>query len=324
MRADGGGPAPWLLTCIGVEHDLALMPHFLNHYLDLGVRPDRICAILNARDGDSPALRAAEACLLARGAPAPERWIGAYTSDGMWERRRALQARVAAPDDWVISADVDELHEYPAPLGDFLSYCARAGIDCVDGPFIDRLAPGGQLAEVLPEPAIMAQFPIEAEVVASLGWFGRHHTHFGTVKAMAFRARLMPRRGGHGVIVPEGGTRHVFGQPLGAFPGITRPAFRFACPVRVHHFHWTAGLAERLRQRLATPGVSDAGREYGARQLDHFDRHGGIDLGSVAIRSPDPDRNWQARIARLRAEGRLRRRARGVRKAIAGLGRAAP
>jgi hypothetical protein len=316
---------PLLITCVGVEHDLALLAHFLAHYRALGVRPERMRPILNARSAEAPELAGARALLAAHGVAAAEEWIAPYTSDSMWAKRREVQAREAAPEDWVISADVDELHEYPEPLDAFLARCARERVDCVQGVFIDRLAIDGRLAPVLPEPSIWEQFPLEAEVALSIAGQGEHHGRHGTLKLMALRGRVPPSRGGHHPLHGAGSVRFHLGAPLASFPGVERADWRFALPLRVHHFHWTAGLDERLRRRLATPGASVAGKEYGGKQLDHIEAHGGIALDRVARPGAAPRLPWRARVTLLRAEARLRRLgARGREAASAALARVRP
>lgn len=295
-------PDPILISCIGVETDLDLLPHYLDHYLGLGVRPERMHLILNAPDTASPGLQAACAILASRGVERWELWKAPYTSAAMWEKRREFQAREAAPDDWVISADVDELHEYPASLHDFLKYCDAGGFTCVQGPFIDRLAPMGALARVRAEPGLFEQFPVAAEVIWSLAGRGKFHDLNGTVKLMAMKGRIPPSLGGHSVLRGAAGARYASGVGMGGDPRMERPAFRFACPLKVHHFHWTKSLPERLRRRIDTPGVSRAGKEYALKQLAHFDRHGGVDLRSVAV-LPEGNReaDWRTRLRWLRA-----------------------
>lgn len=300
MRAD-----PLLITCVGVTHDLPLLPHFLAHYIALGVRPERMFPILNAPREDAPGLAEAHRILAAHGVPGVASWIAPYTSAAMWQKRREVQDRVATERDWVLSADVDEFHDYPEPLADFLARMDGLGVTCVQGVFIDRLAEDGRLAPVRESPAVLEQFPIEADVIWSLAG-GKGYDRRGTVKVMALRPPLRPGRGGHR-LEREGAARHVYGHPLGDFPGIDRPAGRFSVPTRVHHVHWTDSLPERLRIRLATPGVSRAGAAYGRIQLDHFEAHGGVALERIARAPGDEAGDWQDRMARLRREGRVRR-----------------
>jgi len=301
MSADN----PLLLTCISAEQDLALLPHFLSHYLALGILPDRIRPMLNAVDADAPGLKAAQDILSRHGVNAAEIWIAPYTSDAMWAKRRELQRREAGPQDWVISADVDELHEYPEPLAQLLARCEQLGVDCIQGVFIDRLSLDGRLAAVAAEPSLMEQFPIQADVIWALGGQGVTHGRTGTVKLMAVRAHVLPNRGGH-YPVPGAPVNYLYRHHLGGYPGIQRPAFRFAVPTRVHHFHWTQSLPQRLQRRLATPGVSPAGKEYGQKQLTHIAEHDGIDMTRVPTDEGGPRADWPEQLAKLRTEGRLR------------------
>ena len=305
-----------LISCVGVEHDLALLPHFLRHYLDLGVTPERMHLVLNAPTADAPGLGQARAVLAAHGVGPAEDWVAPYTSDAMWEKRREVQRRVAAPTDWVVSADVDEFCEFPAPLADVLAECERQGVNCVQGVFIDRLAPGGRLAPVEPEPSIWEQFPIEADVICTLRR-GEHAFQFGTVNVMACRGDVLPSRGGHHPLRDGVDVSFLLGTPLGRMPGITNAAVRFSIPFRVHHFKWTEGVLDTHRQRLATPGASQAGSAYGRRLLDYFDRQNGrVEIDDVPVREPGlADRvPWRARVAALRSVAGAHRRASSARR----------
>ena len=296
-------PDPLLLTCVGVAHDLPLLPHFVAHYRRLGIAPGRFRVLLNAPGPRDPGLDRARAILAREGIGGAEDWIAPYTSAAMWEARRALQQRHAGAGDWVISADVDEFHDYPAPLEAFLAACAEMDVTAVQGVFIDRLAAGGRLAPVVAAPFVLEQFPIEAEVAWSIAGQGRHHDRFGTVKLMAMRGHLLPSRGGHHPLQDQP-VRHLYGRPLGRFPMLEDPAWRFRVPTRVHHVHWTDSLPDRLERRLATPGVSPAGREYGQKQIDHIARHGGVALDRVALRPAGAEPPWRRQTARLRRQAR--------------------
>ena len=296
-----------LVSCVGVEGELALLPHFVDHYLALGVRPERVHVLLNARDAGSPALEAAAALLAARGVTGAVPWIAPYTSDSMWARRRELQAEVADARDWIVSADVDELHEYPDTLARVLAHCERVGANAVQGVFVDRLAEGGTLAEVRAEPALAEQFPLRADAIGALGGSGRHHDRYGTVKLVAMRGAVLPSRGGHHPLGGQSGVRLLQGAPLGALPDAADPEGRFGWPFRVHHYKWTATLVPGLRRRLGTPGASEAGREYGAKLLAHVEAHGAISLAGIPLDPLPVDerrrraaRGWRARMARAR------------------------
>lgn len=312
---------PHLLTCIGTEDDLPLLPHFLRHYLALGVPAGRIAPILQASRDDAPGLGAARAVLAAFGVAPAETWIGPYTSGAMWERRRALQARVADRGDWVLNADVDELHAYPAPLAAVIAWLDGQGATCLQGPMIDRLAPGGALNAVAPEPELAAQFPLSAEVMLRIGAGQLHNAH-GSVKMMLHRAEVLPSRGGHAPVDPAA-ARFAHGRPLASFRRIADPAFRFAQPFRVDHYKWTDGLVRRLERRVATEGVSPAGKEYGERLLAYFARNGGIDLADVALAprgSAGGASRWRRQVTALRRQARVISLARGLGARFLGAG----
>ncbi len=297
----------WCVTCVGVGQDLDLLPHWLRHYLDLGIEPGRFVVILNADSADDPGIGRAGEILAEHGvARPPEVWIAPYTSGAMWEQRGAVQARACPPGDWVLNADVDEFHRWPEPVADCLARAAALGADCVQGVMIDRLAEGGALAPVRAAPHILEQFPLRAEAAMAIGGTSPVHGRGGTVKMMAARGRILPHRGGHRP-APGTATRYLYRYPLGSFREIDDPAFRFSVPTQVDHVHWTASLPARLEKRLATPGVSPAGAEYGRRQLDHFARHGGgIGLEQVALEEDVAPAavDWPGRLAELRRIGR--------------------
>lgn len=305
---------PLLITCVGVRHDLALLPHWVRHYLDLGIRSEDFRVILNTDDTDDPKLVQAVQTLSELGISGVIRWIAPYTSATMWEQRRAVQQE-AAPGQWILNADVDEYHEYPELLHAFLERCDTMGVDCVQGPFIDRLAPEGVLASVSETPSVLEQFPVMADVIWQLAGRGAAHDRAGTVKIMATKQNILPSRGGHHPL-KECDPSFLYGMPLARFPGIEKPGFRFSLPTRVHHIHWTDSLPDRLRKRMNTPGASEAGTEYGRKQLEHIERNGGINLSLVATSEAPLPRDWQTRAEELRAEAKRRKRFSSVYNAV--------
>ena len=310
-----------LISCVGVDTEYEYLAHFIAHYRALGVDPASFHIILNTRDEASPNLERAITLLRDEGLPAPDVWIAPYTSDSMWAKRREVQARVAAADDWVISADVDEFHEYPLALSALLAECERQGVNCLQGVLIDRLAADGRLAPVRADVALGQTFPIQADVQCTIGQTGQHHDWFGTVKAMAFKGALFPARGGHHVEPGRTPVRYLFGRRLATFPGIGKARFRFLVPLRVHHYKWSESMPKALRQRLATPGVSAAGAEYGQKLIAYIDRNHGIRLPDVPVRNTRraPRLSWRSRLAYMKTldalywyMGKPRRMLRGV------------
>lgn len=292
-----------LTSCVGVAHDLPLLQPFVRHYRALGVAPEHMHILLNGGAADAANLAHARDILKAEGCAEPTLWTEAYTSGAMWAQRRALQSRIAGADDWVISADVDEFHDYPAKLPRLLARCDDWGVDCVQGVFIDRVAADGRLAPLPLGASPWTHYPVQAEIMCALAKTGAKHDWYGTVKIMAIKGDLLPSRGGHHPLNGQHRQpRFLLGRPLGAFPMIHRPWLRFRIPFRVHHFKWTDRLIPSLQQRLATQGVSAAGADYGAKLLAYFERTERLDLRRFARRQPMLyDRlPWPVQVAMLR------------------------
>ena len=276
-----------VLSCLGVDLELPFLGHFVDHYTGLGIAPARIHLLLNSTDAGSENLRAAEALTAARGLPPPRRWIAAYTSEAMWAERRRLQRAVTRPGDWVINADIDEHHDYPAPPAEIVAFCRRWRVTAVQGVMIDRLGPGGSLPAPAARPSLDAQYPVRADLAVSL--FGRRRGRGlgGTVKLMLHEARVLPHRGGHRAEW-ESHPRYLMGRALAELPGLDDPERRLAYPFRVHHYKWTAGRAAKIERRVATPGASADGCHYGAVTLDYLARHGRIRLADVVTETAPP------------------------------------
>ena len=291
-----------LVSCVGVDLELALLPFFLDHYRGLGIDPARMHLIVNTADPASPRLEDADRILAERGVGPAERWIGPYTSEAMWERRRALQARVARAGEWVVNADVDEFHRYPGPLGEILDYLGSGGFGALQGVMIDRLSADGALAPIRDDVPLGLQFPVRADVALSVIGTGETHGVAGTTKLMVHRHDVQPRRGGHTVVVGEGPRCYAAGTRLSVFPHARRPDWRAAFPFQVDHYKWTATLRESLARRLATEGVSVAGREYGGKIDRYLATHGKVRVEDAALFAPEPPPrpDWRDALDALR------------------------
>ncbi|WP_031549615.1 glycosyltransferase family 2 protein [Parvularcula oceani] len=300
-RGQGGFARLRLLSCVGVDLELALLPHFLEHYLSLGIDPAKIALIFNTADAASPALEEADRMLAERGIAPARRWIAPYTSEAMWAQRRALQAELAEPGDWIVNADVDEMHVYPAPLPEIVAELEAEGLNCVQGVMIDRLAPGGALAAVEADRPLAEQFPVRADVALSIIGTGENHGVAGTTKLMLHSHDVLPKRGGHTVHNPAA-ERYAAGTRLSVFPGASDPAWRADFPFQVDHYKWTATLRGSLERRLKTKGVSVAGREYGSKIDRYLSAHGRIRLEDACVldEAPREETDWRGQLAAMR------------------------
>lgn len=299
-----------IVSCIGADLEQSLAPHFLDHYLGLGVLPENFHVIVNSTHAQSDAMAAVEKALTERGIRCEERWIEAYTSAAMWQKRRDVQRRCVPKDHWVLSADTDEFHEYPIGLDAFLGECEAHGINAVDGIFIDRVSADGSLKPIDAAGAMFDDFPIQAMVQGRIADFGAFHQVSGSIKLMAFDAALLPDQGGHTLVKEQSDARFLFGRSLTEYPQMRHALIRFRVPLRVHHFKWHAALLDTLRHRLAQPDASPAGREYGDKLLGYFERHrSGIALNDVATRRAGgwlPMLDWRTRVRGMRVIHMLR------------------
>ena len=301
----GRGGTIRLMSCVGVDLELALLPFFLDHHLGLGVRPDAVHLILNTPDAATPNLDRADAVCRDRGVAAGGRWIGPYTSDAMWERRRDLQARHVRPGDWVMNADVDEMHRYPADPWSVVAGLESLGARSVQGVMVDRLAPDGRLPAVEAGRPLAEQFPIRADVALSVIGSGKAHGVDGTLKLMLHRHDVLPQRGGHTALGGERAGRYATRLRLGGFPHVARPDWRATFPFQVDHYKWTSTLRDSLARRLSTPGVSPAGKEYGGKIAAHVARHDGVRLADATVfdgADPPGADDWLDVLRRLRRQ----------------------
>lgn len=288
-----GPPRLRVISCLGVDLELLFLPHFVRHYVSLGIAPTNIHVILNSRDTASQALPRAERMAAELGLTHLRRWIGAYTSEAMWEERRALQRLVAQPGDWILNADMDEHHIYPDDPSRIVALCRRLDVTAVQGMMVDRLGPAGSLPPLRNAPDLPTQFPVRADLSISL--FGRKSGNGigGTVKLMLHRADVFPARGGHRARV-EDAPRYLMGAPLAELGIAERPASRLRFPFQVDHYKWTAERLAKQKERMATPGASAAGLKHGARIAEYLERHRRIRLEDVRTASGPPSQRWQA------------------------------
>ena len=302
--------ALYLISCVGVEHDLPYLEHFLRYYKGLGIAPGNFRVILQTTDPDSPNLAKARDILIRHGVPGDLHWSAPYSSRTMWEERRRVQAEVAGPSDWVVSADVDERHEYPAPLSEIVAWCEREGYDVIQGPFVDRLAAGGGLAKVPPpDGALDETFPVQTELRHHIGGHTRNVNLGGSVNLMLIRGNVLPGIGGHSPHTKLKSSKFALGGPLWQFKKLADARFLFTMPFLVHHYKWTDGLVERMRERLEHQEMSQAAREYTEKVVTFFDGPDALRMERLATRDPARDRpvDWQAKVRDMRRRYALMR-----------------
>lgn len=274
-----------LLTNIGVRYDLPLLPHWIEHYTSLGVRPADVIVILND-ETPSDQMREAERMLEQAGVSRIIRWVDEFTSRKVKPIWHALLDEYARDEDWVMQADADDFHVYPDELRKVLA--DDVPFNAIQAPYIDRLATSGKLEPVQPPGgpygSIHDQFPRRADVMIGLA-----RVRSGTVKLAAYRGYLRPNDGFHRVDdeYVKKAAYHAGRELNHRLFNIYDLAARAAMPIRVEHFKWHEGALAKLQQRVRT--YRRLGYDWwrqSQRVLDHYQKHG--DLSSCFAR-PYPD-----------------------------------
>ncbi|MGB7405109.1 MAG: hypothetical protein WA906_05425 [Pacificimonas sp.] len=230
-------------------------------------------------------------------------WRGAYTSGEMWQRRQELQVQLADRYDWIVSADVDELHEYPLEIYSLANWCEARDIRCVQGPFVDRVASDGQLRPVMSNLPLGQQFPLQLDVACTVRQKAGSDDIAGTIKMMMFRSDLLPGLGGHSPPERIAPAQFLLGRAFHGFRLCANSQFRFASPVLVHHYKWHAALLASARRRLSTVGVSKGGKRYTLQLLDYLDGEERLNLTALPRRNRFIQERvgWHLRVRAFRA-----------------------
>ncbi|MFF5668232.1 glycosyltransferase family 2 protein [Streptomyces griseofuscus] len=181
----------------------------------------------------------------------------AHTSTGPWHEHTNVELRDAlrhqAGPGWHLLADVDEFHQYPAPLHQVIAHAVKTGHCVVGGLMLDRVTASGQLTGWKPQGGIDLAYPL-----------GGHLTH-QLLHADPRKIALAC----HDVTVGSGNHRA---------PGHRPDADRICV---VHHFKWRDGVRQDIERRAAHSAdgtwqaASPARLAESRRLLAHLGEHGG-------------------------------------------------
>jgi hypothetical protein len=153
-------PPVHLRACIGVDRDLDLIGHLLEHYRSLGIRHYHL--ILHTTDARGPALdrarrRVGEGCA---GLDCDVRtWVTADFRANDYKKRLDEIIRDLDDEDWVLSVEADEFQVYPDGLQAVLDACTQGGFDCVSGVFVERFPLGPRLETLRVDVPLWQQCP---------------------------------------------------------------------------------------------------------------------------------------------------------------------
>ncbi len=164
-----------------------------------------------------------------------------------------------APLDWFLLADTDEFQVYPDDVTSVIRAVDEGGFDYINGFVVDRLSHDGTFADVKPDISLWEQY--------SLG---------GLITFPLLGANMLK------IVAAKGWVRTAPGQHF-AYTGKGSPASQ--CYIPVHHFKWTAGLLDRLRDRVAYLKRTNAGLwQESDRFIQHCDSNGGkIDVNQPSF-----------------------------------------
>jgi len=94
---------------------------------------------------------------------------GKWSSESLTFHQLHKLLSVVKSDDWVLTVDSDEFHEYPMYLPAFLAKCDEQGYTFVRGDFADRTTSSGKLLDLRSNISIWKQYPFECQITNSLG-----------------------------------------------------------------------------------------------------------------------------------------------------------
>lgn len=259
----------WFTSCVGVDFSPEILPHFLRHYLGLGVAPERFLLVLNSGRFGRGAIRAATAVVRSFDLPEPAIWRGKYTSEEKQRRVRDVLDANVEPDDWVVHADSDEMQEYPAPLGDVIDGLVARDENVMKGLLLDRIAADGGLPPVRPAPPLEEQYPVVCHVGPEILGLKQDESG-GKRKLMLYRGDLRPNRGS-GTVDEEFESRARVTGTEG----------------RIHHYKWTSDVLDKLRDRARRYRKLGFGWWRQSQSfLDYWERHGRIRREDVRVVDP--------------------------------------
>ena len=209
----------FLRSTFGVHRDLLLVPHFIRHYINLGVQ--NFLFVLHAQSLNCRQLEEAMEILHEFDIEPAEIWITENWNTGEnMHKHRALTAELPQ-EAWILSSDIDEFHQYPSPLFEFVDQLSEANQNAVRGRLVERVAKDFRLHRLKSDMDIHLQFP--CEVSFGIGNPG---------KIMLHRNYLRTTPGHHAVDSDSEQYTNYFPQVL-----------------KVAHFKWFEGVEKKYTHR---------------------------------------------------------------------------
>ncbi len=244
--------------CAVIGDNCDMLPHFIDHYRDLGV--DEFHIILHAPPGKDD-FRAEALRIMTEKGIAP-----AQIYEGGWDSRISTNLinglKTQYPDDWFIVADSDELQIYEKPLRDVIKSAHDNGQTYITGSFVDRVSADGSMKAINHQSSIWEQFPHAGFVSFPLSGAMPY-------KITACKGNVILSQGQHGVLVPE-----------------SQWPVTGTVEAQVHHFKWNKNVydnlvSRQLRFKEAYDSLNDGDQAYYlecASVLKYLNDNRGINL----------------------------------------------
>ncbi len=228
-----------------------LLPHFLDHYRQLGM--DQF--FIGVHEGRrSPCWRQIQKSVQGYSCVCVRSYSGEYSSRLETTCKQQLAEKHVGRTEWWAVADLDEFHEYPRSMPELLGEAERHDYDYLWGQMYDRVAEDGSLPPVAPG-NLWHQYPCVVRFTERiLGGLVQ--------KVILLRGHKQLGLGQHwindGTAFPEQG--------------------------RIHHFKWHAHVLERMRERYAILSKQQAHWSVESKRfLDYWQRHGRIHLDNPVL-----------------------------------------
>jgi hypothetical protein len=242
----------YLRSSIGSHEDPILVRRFIEHYKSLGIEDFFIC--LNEK-GRGDAVRQT---LLDAGVSVSAEWKGGYSEYIRLEKLNQMIESLNS-EDWVLSADADELQRYPESLSNIIEKSEDNGHEWIKGGIVDRFALGGIIPPTLcPETPLELQFPLKGSVhklKKGLKNCTRIDGYEGNIfqpKIVLHKKKRTLSRGFHG---------------LGDFNKQDKRALGGnSMRIQVDHFKWHGNVLQKLidiqKEDLVGPKLNKSGKDY--------------------------------------------------------------
>ena len=167
----------FLTSCIGLDHDLVILDHFCNHYINLGVDPNNFILVLNSFEKSKISRNLKEACSILQnyGIEPTDVWLERYESEEKWKRVDACLTKKVKKDDWVIHPDADEFHELVNynSYENFFNSLKDTDVNAGQGIQVDRLSQNYVIPNTVEKNTnIFDQFPNIANMSTLIGTAG--------------------------------------------------------------------------------------------------------------------------------------------------------